>query len=188
VKTKNIYKALLTVLFLLSQSLFAHGEGKIKLSLTEKDSIRQVKATITQVGEDGTVAAVKGVDVKIYVKRTFSLLPVEGENLTTDENGEATVDFPKDIPGDSSGTLTIVAKVEDNEELGELEASQVIKWGTLLQPDLSFTKRALWRSAANAPLPLVIFVTSMVALVWGVIFYILFLLIRINKIGKLETK
>ena len=36
----------------------------------------------------------------------------------------------------------------------------------------------------NAPLPLVIFVTSMVALVWGVIFYIFFQLVVINRIGK----
>jgi hypothetical protein len=129
-------------------------------------------------------APVKGVDVKVYVQRSFSLLPVEGDNLTTDEAGEAYVEFPKDIPGDASGKLTVVAKVEDNDVVGELEELQDVKWGTLLQPDMTFSRRALWQTASNAPLPLVIFVTSMIALVWGIIFYIIYQMFIINKLGK----
>jgi hypothetical protein len=177
---------ILAVLFLISAIAYAQ-EAKIKISLAEKDSARTVKLLVTKAGEDGVQAPVKGVDVKVYVKRSFSLLPVEGDNLTTDEAGEASVEFPKDIPGDAEGKLTIVAKVEDNDAVGEVEASEVAKWGTVLQPDLSFSRRALWQNAANAPLPLVIFVTSMVALVWGIIFYIIYLMFVINKVGKREV-
>jgi hypothetical protein len=162
-------------------------DAQIKLSFSEADSVRTVKAIITKAGEDGIQAPVKGVDVKIYVKRSFSLLPVEGDNLTTDDNGEASVEFPYDIPGDAEGKLAIIGKVEDNEELGELESSEVVAWGTVLQPDMEFSKRALWQTGANAPLPLVIFVTSMIALVWGIIFYIVYLLFVINKNGKKQT-
>jgi hypothetical protein len=180
---KHFFKIIAAALSILSLNVFGQ-DAVIKLSFSEEDSVRTVNALITKAGEDGIQAPVKGVDVKIYVKRSFSLLPVEGENLTTDDNGEASVEFPKDIPGDEEGKLTVIGKVEDNDELGELETSEIINWGTQLKPDESFSKRALWQTAANAPLPLVIFVTSMIALVWGFIFYIVFLLFRINKLGK----
>ncbi len=174
------------VLWLAASQLFAQ-DAKIIMSFSEKDSVRTVNCLITKAGEDGVQAPLKGVDVKVYVKRSFSLLPIEGENLTTDESGMASVEFPKDIPGDTEGKLTIIAKVEDNDEVGELEASEAVKWGTVLKPDESFSRRALWQTAANAPLPLVIFVTSMIALVWGIIFYIIYMMFVINKLGKRVT-
>jgi hypothetical protein len=180
---KKKLNLVLAILMLTSFTLAAQGV-KIKMSFSEKDSVRTVNCLITKAGEDGVQAPMKGVDVKVYVKRAFSLLPVEGENLTTDESGMASVEFPNDIPGDAEGKLTVIAKVEDNDEAGELEASEAVKWGTVLLPDESFSRRALWQNAANAPLPLVIFVTSMVALVWGVIIYIVYLMFVINKAGK----
>jgi hypothetical protein len=180
---KYFLKIVAAVLLLASVNVFGQ-DAKIKLSFSDKDSVRTVKAVLTKADEDGIQTPVKGVDVKVYVQRAFSLLPVEGDNLKTNESGEANVEFPKDIPGDADGKLTVVAKVEDNDEVGELEAKEIMKWGTVLKPDESFSRRALWQTASNAPLPLVIFVTSMVVLVWGIIFYIVTLLFKVNKLGK----
>src|SRR6266702_2022082 len=101
--------------FISFKNIFAEdGEANANISLTvsQKESVREVKAIITKTDAIGKIIPVQKVEVKIYVKRSFSLLPIEGENLTTDENGEASVNFPKDIPGDSIGNLIVIAKVE----------------------------------------------------------------------------
>jgi hypothetical protein len=180
---KKSFKIFVAVLLLNCISTHAQ-DAKLKMTFAEKDSVKTVKLFLTKAGADGVQAPIKGVDIKVGVQRAFSLLPVEGDHLTTDENGEASVVFPKDIPGDSEGKVTVVAKIEDNDDVGDVQVKQDVKWGTLLQPDLSFTKRALWQTATNAPLPLVIFVTSMIALVWGIIFYIIYLMFLIKKLGK----
>jgi hypothetical protein len=173
------------------QNVNAMGEeanAKINLAFDQKDSVREIKAVITKTDADGKIIPVPKVEVKVYVKRTFSLLPIEGENLKTDESGEATVVFPNDIPGDTVGNLTVIARVEDNDELGELEASKVVKWGVPVIENHIVMRRALWASGANAPIPLVITVCTIIAGVWGIIIYIFVQLIKIKKIGIYETK
>ena len=159
------------------------GTAKITLAFGEQDSLKEITATVTQADATGKETAVKDVDVHFYVKKSFGLLPLEGDFTTTDESGKATVEFPNDLPGDASGNVTVIAKVEDNDELGELETSQTMKWGVPATAHEA-PQRALWASGENAPLPLVIMVTSMVVGVWGVIFYICYQLIVIKRAGK----
>ena len=85
----------------------------------------------------------------VYVKKSFGLLPIEGDNLTTDENGEATVNFPADLPGDASGNVTVIAKVEDNDELGNLETAKSVKWGSPVSNMQTLDIRTLWASGKN---------------------------------------
>ena len=49
----------------------------------------------------------------------FSLLPI-GE-LTLDDAGTATMEFPSDLPGDKEGNLVIIAKIEENATFGNVE-------------------------------------------------------------------
>src|SRR4051794_32957454 len=132
---KFLRVVLISCLLLLMQHVFAQDSSsnastaKITLSFLGKDSSRQVTATLTKADGSGKDTAVKSVDVHFYVYRSFGLLPIEGDNLTTDESGEATVDFPNDIPGDKSGNVTVIAKVEDNDELGNLETRKTVQWG-----------------------------------------------------------
>jgi len=182
-----MFIAALSMLF--AQNIFAEeASPKIDLNLSQKDSVGEVKVVITKTDAEGKIIPVPKVEVKVYVQRTFSLLPVEGDNLTTDEEGIATVEFPKDIPGDADGNVTVIAKVEDNDELGELEASKVAKWGVPVIENQIVMRRALWGAAANAPLPLVLVVCSILAGVWGIIIYIVYQLFKIKKIGVYETK
>ena len=55
--------------------------------------------------------------MKVYVPRMFSLLPI-GE-LTLDDTGTASVEFPSDLPGDKEGNMTIIAKFEENPDFWE---------------------------------------------------------------------
>ena len=176
--------SLLYVQPVLAQDSSNTSNAKITLSFSGKDSTRQVKATLTKPDANGNDTAVKGVDIHFYVYRSFGLLPIEGDNLTTDENGEATVDFPNDIPGDKSGNVTVIARVEDNDELGNFETKKNIQWGIPVNQQQTAQPRALWSSGNNAPWPLVITVTSMVVIVWGIIFYIIFQLVAIKRAGR----
>src|SRR4249920_2082864 len=175
-------------LLLFIQQLFAQdssstGSAEIAISFSEKDSVRQVIANLTDAD-----TAVKDIDIHFYVKKSFGLLPLEGDFTTTDENGEASVDFPTDLPGDVSGNVIVIAKVEDDEKLGNVEATKTINWGIPVKAESGVAVRSLTSSGDNAPWPLTITVTSLVVVVWGIIFYILYQLILINKEGKYEIK
>ena len=176
--------SMLSVILMNTQSKAQDTENtnhyKLELSFLKDDTINKAKAVVTSIGSANEAKPVKDVEVTFYAKKSYGLLPL-GDAQTTDENGEATVEFPTDLPGDSAGGVQVIARVEDNDELGNLEDSKVTNWGIPTFVDNEFHRRALWGSAANAPLPLVFTVTTMVVLVWGVIIYIVILLFKIPK-------
>ena len=186
-KIKFLRLVLISCCFLFAQNLFAQdssntSNAKIQISFSKEDSIKEINAVITNAD-----TAVKGVDVHFYIKKSFGLLPLEGDFTTTDADGKASVDFPTDIPGDQAGNVTVIAKVEDNDELGNLETTKTVQWGVPVSAEQSVQTRALWASANNAPWPLVITVTGMVGIVWGTIFYIVFQLVAIKRAGKYSS-
>ena len=125
---------------------------------------------------------VNELKIQFYVPRTFSLLKV-GESTLSD--GSASIDFPVTLPGDSRGGLTIVAKIEDNETYGNLEASGKIDWGKPSPPEI-IVKRGL--GDTNAPLWMVYTLIVLLSGVWLHVVYIIILIIRINIIGKKAIK
>ena len=167
-----------------SQEEITVAESDFEMTLEEEDSVKQVHISLTETGPDGGKIPVKDVEVSLFVKRLFGLLPISDDPETTDENGEAVADFPTDLPGDTAGNLIIVAKVEDNDRFGNLEFSRKINWGKPLVIDPERDKRQLWSSRANAPLYLIVIVNSMLIGIWGVIFYILFQAYKISRLGR----
>jgi len=153
--------------------------AKMTLTLVDQDSVKQVMAKITNAD-----TAVSGVEVHFFVKKSFGLLPLEGDFTTTDDSGEASVDFPKDLPGDLSGNVVIMAKVEENETVGTLESMKTINWGVPIKAEPEKVARSLSSSRENAPWPLAITVTSVVVIVWGIIFYIIYQLFQVFKAGR----
>ena len=93
-------------------------KARIKLDTAEDKKI--VATLIEQKGSNWI--PVKGVDIKIAVKRLGSDLNVnETPTFTTDSTGVATADFKlTNLPGDSAGNLVLVAKVEDNDLFGNI--------------------------------------------------------------------
>ena len=165
-----------------AQDSSSNGSAKITITLLDQDSVKQVIAKLTNAD-----TVVKGIDVHFYVKKSFGLLPLAGDFTTTDEKGEASVDFPTDLPGDVSGNLVVIAKVEDDEKLGNIEATKMINWGVPVKAQ-QLAGRSLTSSGDNAPWPLTITVTSLVVVVWGIIFYILYQLVLVKKAGKSEIE
>jgi hypothetical protein len=168
--------------YVFAQDSTAKGEAKIVISFSEKDSTKQVTAKLTHAD-----TAVKGIDIHFYAKKSFGLLPLAGDNTTTDENGEAGIDFPTDLPGDASGNVIVIARVEDDDNLGTVEATKTINWGVPVNTEQHEQTRALWSSGNNAPWPLTITITSVVVIVWGIIFYMFFQLVAIKRAGKYEA-
>lgn len=165
-----------------------YTDPKIALSFDVVDSIQQIKVSLTGKDPSGKVVPVPEITVAVFINKSFGMLPVEGESMATDENGEVYVPFPENMPGDNKGNVTVIAKIEDDEKVGTIETSAVSSWGKITHPENKLNKRALWAARANAPIPLIIAVNFMIALVWGVIFYILYQLLIINKIGKYENQ
>jgi hypothetical protein len=153
------------------------------ITLEEEDSSRLVKIVVGHPDETGQIVPMPEVECKIYIKRLFGLLPI-GDAETTDADGLISVVFPDSLKGDESGNLTIVAKIEDNEILGNVEVSKTIAWGIPTEINDFYLQRELWSARANSPWTLILIVNAALLGIWGVIAFIFLEIFRINKIGK----
>ena len=157
--------------------------AKIQLTFSQTDTSRTCKAVV-MAGDN----PVKETDVTFYVKRLYYPMPIE-KAIETDENGVAMVDFPMDLPGDKNGMIYVIAKIEEHEIYGTFEAESKVKWGVLpVVGDDDWGHRSLSASRDRAPMYLIIFSNSVIALIWSVIFYVVFQIYRIKKAGKLTNK
>jgi hypothetical protein len=155
----------------------------LKLSFPVTDSVKTCTATITR-DSAGTVLPVKEVEIHFYVKGMYALLPV-GKLVSTDENGEATIDFPKDMPGDKNNTITMVAKVEKDATYGSIETTAQVKWGVQAKNEsYNWSNRSLSASRERAPMFLVIASSLIIMIIWGTIFYVVFQLFKIKKSAR----
>jgi hypothetical protein len=173
------------LLSLIAVRLFADDDKKatLQLAFSQADSVKHCKAIVTSEGQPQ-----KDKEVHFYVKRLYSLLPV-GKTATTDEKGEAEIEFPANLPGDASGNLTVIAKIEDDDTFGTVETKADVKWGTLPgSADDIWQHRSLSASREKAPMYLIIASNTIIAVIWGTIFYVLIQLFRIRKEGKRETQ
>ena len=148
-----------------------------------EDSIKQIYAHISEIDSLGTEIPQEGVDIKFLVERPLSLLPLGDDYNTTDEDGNITMVFPDDLPGDTEGNLKLIVRIVENDDYGIVEISEVKRWGILTFVQDNTVKRTLWASSANAPIALLIFINSLIAAVWGIIFYIVYKIFRIRKLG-----
>ena len=157
-------------------------DASITISISTKDTLKMVTAKLTEWKEDGTEAPVAGAELKLSIKRTFSLFPFGGD-LTTDKNGEVTASLPNDVIGEANGTLIVVARIEENESFGTVQVSKAIPWNILPKVKIE-NKRNLWSTGKNAPYSLVLASVSIIFLTWGIIAYLVTRLFKIYKIGN----
>jgi hypothetical protein len=148
---------------------------RLEMALTEADSIKIV--TLNAFTSDGgKEKPVSGETVTVYVPRMFSLLPI-GE-LTLDDAGNASIEFPSDLPGDKEGNLVIIAKIEENITYGNVEKRETIKWGLPTDYSVPVTHRALWTKIA--PRWMIYSLSILLAGVWGHYLFAIISLIRIK--------
>ena len=82
--------------FLTGETTLGLTEVTITLSAETVDSVNTVQVTVTSWNEKGEVVPIKEEEVKLYVPRMFSLLPIG--DITTDEEGYGDFKFPADLP------------------------------------------------------------------------------------------
>ena len=177
---------LCSCLFLQASKMNAQ-EVKSKAEVTLSFSEDKDTKTITAFAIDEEGAPIEELDIYFYVKRTFSLLPFGDRFNTTDKNGEVSVVFPNDLPGDTAGKVTIVVKIMESDIYDDLTMEIDKNWGLMTEADKADEERSLWAAAANAPLTLVFTTSSMILVTWVIYWYIIHILFKISKIKPLKS-
>ena len=158
-------------------------KGILNLETEEADLVKTIRIFVGTPDGAGNFTPIEGVVVRAFVKRLFGLMPVTEESETTDEEGYFEAEFPSGIPGEANGNLTLVARVSDNDELGNLEFSKSIAWGVPLSIDHEKQSKELWLSHSNVPNILLIIINLLLIGIFGTICYVIFQLFQIKKLG-----
>ena len=150
--------------------------ARLEITPVKGDSLLTVQVKLVDVGT-GTETPVPEAALGIFVTRLFNPLKI-GEG-TTDENGEVTVEIPNNLPGDAKGNISLLARLDENELYGNLEASTTQLWGISVSDKLNKLPRALWSS--EPPLWMLITFIILVGTVWGHYLVIIVQLFRLRK-------
>lgn len=137
-----------------------------------------VFATVTDSVKDSR-KPLPDVSIKLFVKRTFGNLLVS--EATTGKDGIAYFNIPNDIPGDSTGTLFLIAKTQGNSK--ELTGTLKEKVGVITIPKQLLSQRTWWNVNKMAPTWLILLYLSGVVGVGVTVLYILMQLRKIKKIN-----
>jgi type III secretion system FlhB-like substrate exporter len=131
--------------------------------------------------------AVPDVEMKVGISRSSGAILSAGDEATytTDSSGTVIAEFKKtNLPGDEKGNIILTAKVEENEQLGNLVAEKIVPWGVAVKTDNSFfNQRTLWSTRFRTPLWLLFMAYTIVIGVWATIIYLILQIIKIKKLG-----
>jgi len=155
----------------------------LEMTISEVDNNKTI-AVSAFISEKGNKKPVPEELVKIYVPTMFASLLI-GE-ITLDESGNGTIEFPNDMPGDSTGVLTIISKIEESENFGNVEKLTSMKWGIPKASPGSTTHRALWTK--TAPKWMIYTLSVLLAGVWGHYLFAIISLIRIKIDARREAE
>ncbi len=161
-------------------------KAKIAIDTTSDEETRNITVTVTKL-ENGEWVPAPEVEMKIGVVRLGGILSAgEDETYTTDSSGTVAVEFTrKDLPGDEKGVISLMARVDDNETLGNLSVKTNAPWGVATTvDDTFFSQRTLWAKSSRAPYWLMFLAYGIIAGVWGTLIYLVFQLIKVIRMGK----
>lgn len=154
------------------------------LEFYEEDSVRFARVTGTKKDAKGAVLPLAGETVKLYVPSLFRPLPI-GE-ISLDENGTGSVEFPKTLVGDSSGNVLVLAQIEENDIYGTLQGKKSINWATPKHMiPAERPTRELWTPVA--PLWMIFTLIIMLLGVWAHYVYAVIQLVKIRRSSKVDV-
>lgn len=159
------------------------GEGEVTvkramliMTPVKEDNLLSVQLKLVDLST-GEEKPVPETAVGLFVKRSF--YPMKLGEGNTDENGEATIEVPNNLPGDPLGNITLLGKLEENETYGNLEVASTQKWGVAVSNRIEDQPRALWSS--HPPLWMLITFIILMTAVWGHYIVIVYELFRLRK-------
>lgn len=162
------------------------AKAKIEIDTLNADGTRSVTAKVFSFNNGEWIPA-KGVEVKIGAERLGGSLKIgDDESYTTDSLGQVAGEFKLDsLPSiDTKGDIVLVAKVEDNDQFGNLMVEKTVPWGKYYKHVSTFGQRSLFAARFKSPLWLSFMAYSIVGAVWGVIVYLIIQIFRIKRLGN----
>lgn len=159
-----------------AEEIASFKKARLEIIPVKEDSLYNVQVKLVDAGT-GEELPVKDATVGIYVSRSF--LPLKVGEGTTDEAGEALVEFPKNLPGDAKGNLTLIARLDEHELYGNLEASVIQPWGVPVSDKIEEQPRTLW--STHPPIWMLVTFIVLMATVWGHYIIIVYELFRLRK-------
>lgn len=161
----------------------------MELLLSEINSIKTVSVRAYELGNGKEILPVEDASVNFYVPRLFSDQLI-GEGSFSD--GKCSIEFPENIAGDTIGNISIIARIEDHDNYGNVERQiKDFRWGStqpieedksLMTIEISIPTRALWHT--NAPLWMIITLIILLTGVWSHYIYVVFQLIKLSRLNK----
>jgi hypothetical protein len=161
-------------------------KAKIKIDTSSEEGIKSINIQVIKYENNEWVPA-NEVEMKVGIQRMGGILSAgDEENYTTDSSGTIKVELKKDsLPGDEKGNIILVAKVEDNDQFGNLLINKTVNWGVALKHNNGFfNQRTLWSTRFKTPLWLLFMAYSIVIGVWGTIIYLILQIVKIKKLGS----
>jgi hypothetical protein len=150
--------------------------ARLVLEPVKADSTYSAQLKLVDLSK-GTETLVPDVTLGLYVKRSFFPLKI-GEGKT-DSTGTVSVNIPNNLPGDASGNITLLAKVDENETYGYLETAVPEGWGLAVSNKNMELPKALWSS--HPPTWMLITFIVLMTTVWGHYIVIVYELFRLRK-------
>jgi hypothetical protein len=152
----------------------------LEIGFDIEDSVKILTVQANEYDGEGGLVPVEELDINIGVQRLYSILPVD--KMETDENGIGILEFPDDIPGDSIGMLTIVARIDEHDHYGTVTKLKSIDWGVPVSYEVKRLPRQLFTD--EAPLWMIIGVFIALAGAWYHFFLSVFKLFKLKQAGK----
>lgn len=163
---------------------------KITIDTATDAETRNITVTVSAL-QDGEWVPAKDVEMKVGVARSGGSILSAGdeETYTTDSTGTVTAEFKRDsLAGDEKGNIILAAKVEDNDQYGNLFVEKTVPWGVALKPETNFfDQRTLWTTRFRTPFWLLFMAYSIVIGVWGTMIYLVWQIVKIKKLGTQEA-
>jgi hypothetical protein len=158
---------------------------KITIDTLADAETRTITVSVSAL-QGGEWVPAKDVEMRVGVARSGGILSAgDEETYTTDSTGTVNAELKKDsLPGDQKGNIILAAKVEDNDQYGNLLVEKTVPWGVALKPEKNFfDQRTLWTTRFRTPFWLLFMAYSIMIGVWGTIIFLVWQIVKIKKLG-----
>jgi cytochrome c553 len=150
----------------------------VKISIQFDESTNKIQV-LAVANEKSGKTVLKDAEIALFATRYFGRLQVD-KSTRTDKDGIANFTFPKNLPGDKTGLVELVVKIND-ENYGEIEYLKKLKIGIPTDKPSLTEKRAIWNVVAKAPI-WILALYGFGIMCFGLI--LLYILLKLRKLFK----